>query len=324
MQQFLKNFSRLAVVTFLCCLMATQNSSGQTDQGFVYSVPDSLVTPLASDTVIQQKANSKFVAPAKAEEQKAVQTDSLINFPINTSITYLKLSHFQTNEGREAFVESTQAERKLQQVLEQSNRLRAKYDQTDESGKATLAESILGLEKTSYELNKLIAQKKQLANTLEANYWESAGDSAIYQFAEILRTLSDSIAEASMQKQETAIEEQAIIIIETSDSLAMDSLKTSIEPPVNEIIYKIQIGAYRNTPPDWVQQLFKKLSVLRRIDQYTDEKGVTVYTVGELKTYKDALQMLKQIKLEGVNNAIIAAYRNGERVKINDARKTEN
>jgi hypothetical protein len=61
--------------------------------------------------------------------------------------------------------------------------------------------------------------------------------------------------------------------------------------------------------------------VIRRIDEYTDAKGVTVYTVGELKSYEDALQMQSQVRMEGVKDAVVAAYLNGKRIPVNEARK---
>lgn len=249
--------------------------------------------------------------------------DSIINFPVNAQITYLKTDQFKTNEAREAFLEARKMENELNSLLKKSNELRAQYDQANDAEKQELANSILTIEQETYRMNRDIAQKDQFANQQEVAWWQNADGATISEFRGLIQHLRDSIEESQKQQTiEMIVEEEApMIIIEATDSLALDTLQTPIAEPQDEILYKIQIGAYRNTPPDWVQRLFKKLSVLRRIDNYTDEKGVTVYTVGELKTYEDAQQMLKQIKLEGVNNAVIAAYKNNERIPVSEARK---
>jgi hypothetical protein len=68
---------------------------------------------------------------------------------------------------------------------------------------------------------------------------------------------------------------------------------------------------------------FKNIAMLRKVENYIDDKGVVVYTTGNLTTYDDALVMLNQIKQEGVKDAIIAAYQNGKRITLEQAKETE-
>lgn len=260
--------------------------------------------------------------PEVEEKEEESYKDSIISFPVNAQITYLKVSQFKSEQGKQDFLDARSLEQKLNKQLQTSKALRERYDAADELTKMQLADSILMLEQESYKLNQEIAQKDQSANLLEADYWDSAPRSEISQFRATAQHLRDSVEAARKQADLEAMQQANIIVVEANDSIAMDTLQTETEP-VDEIIYRIQIGAYRNTPPDWVQRLFKKLSVLRRIDQYTDDRGITVYTVGELKNYEDAQQMLKQIKLEGVTNATIAAYKNNERIPVTEARKLQ-
>ena len=262
-----------------------------------------------------------FEEPELIEEKQAY-ADSIISFPVNAQITYLKIRQFKSNEARQDFLDARTLEQELNKKLKTSKELRERYDASDDLVKLQLADSILQLEQDSYKLNREIAQKDQRANLLEADYWNSADINEITRFRAANQQLKDSIATAKREAQIEALQQAKLIVVEANDSIAMDTLQAETEP-VDEILYRIQIGAYRNTPPDWVQRLFKKLSVLRRIDQYTDDQGVTVYTVGELKSYEDAQQMLKQIKLEGVNDATIAAYKNNERIPVTEARKLQ-
>ncbi|PTN07976.1 tetratricopeptide repeat protein [Mangrovibacterium marinum] len=298
------------------------------------SAPDSILgTEATVDTIPPadslQQAKAGILIPEIAElptrEATPDYADSIINFPVNAQISYLKIDQFQTTEGRTAFLDACAMEARLDSLLQKSASLRSQYELADLQHKEQLAGAILTIEQESYRLNSAIAQQQQLANQAESNYWATADQAEILQFCSRHQQLKDSLAKAQQAPiVETITEEEApVIIVAASDSLALDSLQSPQAAPLDQILYKIQIGAYRNTPPEWVQRLFKKLSVLRRIDQYTDDQGVTVYTVGELKTYQDAQQMLKQIKLEGVNNATIAAYKNNERIPVSEARKLE-
>lgn len=142
---------------------------------------------------------------------------------------------------------------------------------------------------------------------------------SIRAFVEEIRTMEDSISQARELERRKVLEASKPIVL--PDSLVENLTPEEPVAASTGITYRIQIGAYSRTPPDWVQRLFKKLSVIRRIDQYTDDNGVTVYTVGELKSYQDALQMQSQVRTEGVSDAFIAAYKDGERIPLKQARQ---
>ncbi len=89
----------------------------------------------------------------------------------------------------------------------------------------------------------------------------------------------------------------------------------------NEIIYKIQIGAFKTELPPVSKALFKKLSVLRKIDNYTDEKGVTFYTIGEVDNFKDAVKLQDQIRKESVKDAFIIIFKDGKKLSFSEAKQ---
>ncbi|WP_163712957.1 tetratricopeptide repeat protein [Mangrovibacterium lignilyticum] len=282
--------------------------------------------PTANKTIEPEPSVS--VSPAISVSEPKPDTvlmdysDSIISFPVNAQITYLKIDQFKSDEARQSYLEARRLENKLHKELAKSKDLRERYENANELVKMQLADSILLLEQETYKLNQEIAVNDQNANIKESAYWDQASWAEVSQFQESIQLLRDSLAAEKQQAQLEAMQQAQIIIVEQNDSLAIDTLQAEVEP-VDEITYRIQVGAYKNSPPEWVQRLFKKLSVLRRIDQYTDDQGVTVYTVGELKSYDDAQQMLKQIKLEGVSNATIAAYKNNERIPVAEARKLQ-
>jgi hypothetical protein len=90
------------------------------------------------------------------------------------------------------------------------------------------------------------------------------------------------------------------------------------------ITYKIQLGAYSRGIPNSQKAVFNKISILRKVENYTDENGVVVYTTGNLTSYDDAVLMQKQVRQEGIKDPIIAAYLNGKRITLEKAKEIDN
>ncbi len=245
--------------------------------------------------------------------------DSLIQFQVNSNIKYVKIDQFKRVSALQAFIRAWKAEQELKGMVDETNRLRSEYNDAFATEKESIADAILVLERETYAKNQEINQNYIDARRSEMNYWEQADPESMRALVEKVRTMEDSIRQAKESERRERLEAQKPVVI--PDSLVKNLVPEGPVVARTGITYKIQIGAYSRTPPDWVQQLFKKLSVIRRIDQYTDENGVTVYTVGELNSYQDALQMQSQVRTEGVNDAFVAAYKDGERIPLKEARQ---
>ena len=73
--------------------------------------------------------------------------------------------------------------------------------------------------------------------------------------------------------------------------------------------------------PSYKKRLFDKLSLIRKIEKYTDDKGVVVYTTGNLTNYEDAEKMKNQVKQEGIKDARIVPYLKGKRITLEQAKE---
>ena len=281
--------------------------------------------PKPEPEVIQEVQDA--IQPVIVEEAKPLEIptglkDSIIHFQVTTDIHYLKIGHFKNDSSIQSFVDGWVIEQKLKSILKQTNQLRDEYATVPESEKAALAEKILQLEKETYNLNIELNKQYQKARHNEISYWNNAASDEVSNFRRNIRILEDSIANAS--KVQYIENENVAIVLELPEEDLLDETEPVQQSELTGVVYKIQIGAYRNKPPQWVQNLFKKLSVIRKIDKYTDDKGITVYTVGELSSYNDAKQMRDQVRQEGVHDASIAAYKEGARISIKEARQITN
>jgi len=79
------------------------------------------------------------------------------------------------------------------------------------------------------------------------------------------------------------------------------------------IIYKVQIGAFRN------KDLTKYFNNNKNFSGDVDSDGAKKYTLGEFVEYWEADNFKKYLREMGVKDAWIVAYKDGNRVPIKDA-----
>ncbi|MDF2456878.1 MAG: hypothetical protein K0R51_2871 [Cytophagaceae bacterium] len=79
------------------------------------------------------------------------------------------------------------------------------------------------------------------------------------------------------------------------------------------IIYKVQIGAFRN------KDLTKYFNNNKNFSGDVDADGAKKYTLGEFVEYWEADNFKKYLREMGVKDAWIVAYKDGNRVPIKDA-----
>ncbi|HCE56391.1 MAG TPA: hypothetical protein DER09_01010 [Prolixibacteraceae bacterium] len=276
----------------------------------------------ASDSIVTE--NIEPVAEtAEKQPVPAIQkpTGPVINFNINSEITYLYESHFKTSEGANYFKEGNEKQAEMEKIMIRTEILREHYAKSkSKAEKDSLGQLIVGLENDTYQLKTLVKQLLVQAKTTENSYWQNAPVEEKEKFLSELDALAKEIT-----KENTAGKETPVTGILLSPLLVEDA---PIEKPVKEvksagINYKIQIGAYSKGIPNPMKPVFKKISMLRKVENYIDDKGVVVYTTGNLNNYDDAVLMLNQVKQEGVKDAIIAAYQNGKRITLEQAKETE-
>ena len=85
----------------------------------------------------------------------------------------------------------------------------------------------------------------------------------------------------------------------------------------NGIVYKVQIGAFKSEVPVVIANKF--LTIAKKgITNYKDESGLTIYTVGEFKTYDEASLVKSDVVKSGILDAFIVAYKEGTKISLNE------
>lgn len=268
--------------------------------------------------------NLRFLAdtlqPALTVPEK-VQNE-VINFQVNSEISYFNLSHFVKAESKQLFYKARMKEKEVLRLSQQTDSLRNSYANSADDQKEKITGQILSAEKQTLALNDEIPALYEKAREIENQYWQTASGDEKNKFQEKIRLFQDSIQQATILRNQHADAGQSLP--DTITFYRADQKVVASEVPATAVVYKIQVAAFKTKLPETTAKAIKKLEMLRKVENYKDEKGITVYTTGSLKTYQEAVTLQSQVKLEGIKNATIAAYNNGKRITPEEARKLNN
>lgn len=260
--------------------------------------------------------------PIKEEITQITEPVKITDLVIGSNISYHYTDDFQTEMGKNFFLKSDSSQMKLESVLQKINSLREKYKTEEvEQKKQIIAQDILALENETFHLEKEKTDLLYQAAMAENEYWQSKTEEEIATFNENQKKKMQIVNQikTSQNARDTAKEE---IIIPDFLVLNEDEKPNfSDNPGEEELIYKIQIGAFSRGLPRYIERLYKKLSYIRKIENYTDENGVVVYTTGNLTNLEDAIRMQNQVRQEGVEDAFVVPYFNGKRITLQQAKK---
>ena len=98
-----------------------------------------------------------------------------------------------------------------------------------------------------------------------------------------------------------------------------NDIKTStISYDKKTILFKVQIGSYKNQLPIEVLSQFMQLE---DVNQVEIENGLTRYTAGKFKTYEEALAFKNKVVEKGVGGAFVIALHNKVLIPVSKARE---
>ncbi|MCF6334030.1 MAG: SPOR domain-containing protein [Draconibacterium sp.] len=277
------------------------------------------------DTANINEIPINITSPASAEiiVEKERPTGEPIAFYINNEITYLNTSQFKTKEGKELFRKGDSKQKELDFTLKKVDRLRKDYaNAKTREEKKSIGEIILLLENETYTFKNDATQFLFQAKNIESEYWRNASQEETEKFIQELNQISTQIEIEKEMDKETNIDSIPFIdpniLLGNNESILSPEKSTS-----DNLIYKIQIGAFSKNLPSYIKRLFKKLSLIRKIENYTDENGVVVYTTGNLTNYEDAVKMQNRVRQEGVKDAYIVPYFKRKRITLTQAKDLE-
>ena len=105
------------------------------------------------------------------------------------------------------------------------------------------------------------------------------------------------------------------------DVNAVVSVKNTSEVISSGLIFKVQIGAYKNNVPFNLIESYLAISD-KGITQQMDERGLHIfYAGGSFKDFNTALNLRTEIVGKGVTDAFVVALKDGKSIPLTDEMK---
>lgn len=281
----------------------------------------------APDTLKPTATTPVEAEPEKPVSEKPAVQLQFIEFQVNPQVTYLVTDFFQVPEAKAAFEQGRRKQLRLDSLLVSAESNRNDYARTaNPAERQALAEKILAQEQESLLLKAEVDQLYFQARDKENAWWETADYSALEKF----NHLTDSLKQLQRQQAAPPAEKPAapaVAVPQVTPAEYFDQPAGPTPQPADAdagaVTYKIQIGSYSRGVPAYMKNLFDKLSKIRPIETYVDEKGVTVYTTGNVKKMEDAVVLQKQVRQEGIKDAFVVAFKDGKRISLQEAKNIE-
>ena len=156
------------------------------------------------------------------------------------------------------------------------------------------------------DYKKLLEEKDALSN--QVTELESKNSA--------LRSETDSKnAEIAKLKKELEDYNSGMVpgVVNNKDGGDTTSGLTTKRGPSKGVVYKVQIGSFKN------KDLTKYFDNNPNFSGDVDSDGTKKYTLGVFKDYWEADKFKKALREMGVKGAWIVAYKNGQRVNVKDA-----
>ncbi|MBN2521560.1 MAG: hypothetical protein JXB17_13695, partial [Bacteroidales bacterium] len=98
-------------------------------------------------------------------------------------------------------------------------------------------------------------------------------------------------------------------------------VKDTIETKDDEIVIKIQIGAFKGQMPEDIFENFKNLAPGKIFEQYVNENGIRIYTIGNFYNFEEAQNLKKYIQEKGNDGIFLIALKNGKKIPVSEAKE---
>jgi tetratricopeptide (TPR) repeat protein len=258
--------------------------------------------------------------PPKIDEKFFPIPDALkkswFNFQVNEILAYHSIDDFKSEAGKILFTKAWMCTGKNDSLILLTDSLRKVHEGIARvETRLGLVQQIVDCEQKSYQLMREREKFLDQSRVKESAFWDKEGKKAALDYNSAIQERENKLNE-SKKKVEKPIGKIADAEI-PKDTIRSETTKSPDSVPQQapkqiqneEQIFKVQLGSFKNglLPPAF-KKSYAKISKLRRIDKFTDEKKNVVYTVGSFVQFADASKMKDQLVAEGMKGAVVAPF----------------
>ncbi len=299
----------------------------------IREIGTTVVAPVAtsviaeSDTSGQALVQKQTPPPVNAGSRTEVTRGRLsgpefITFRINERVTYLIEDMFQEETALQEYKNGKQKSVWLDSLVADLEMLRERYHMTlDPTGRDSLGQKILRMESDVYSLKQEAANHFRRAVEIENNWWKEA-DYTVYRiYMQVRDSLLQIRSEITKPDPPAEVSDTLTNLPEINgDAIQVPANSgVSVEVPMQheeEITYKVQLGICGDHVTPQRKKILDKISKIRPVESYTNDQGNTICTTGNLTSYGDAMVLQNQVRLEGIRDAFVIAWKNGKRIPL--------
>jgi len=144
----------------------------------------------------------------------------------------------------------------------------------------------------------------------------NTGEKFIYPTEQPIRFSNSDLISTNIQVNEVQKNE---VVSTENNTKENTSNSTKLNSNVEDIIYKIQIGAFKNEAGKEAKNKFSRISDLKIDKQQIN--NLFVYSAGSFNNLNEAKPALDIIKQKGIDDAFISVYKNGKKLYGEEAAK---
>ena len=123
--------------------------------------------------------------------------------------------------------------------------------------------------------------------------------------------------------QPTTNNQQNPIVEAGSNFADLNALRVVDNQVDTGIVFKVQIGAFRNEVPNDIAIQFLSISD-KGIKHMVQEDGMNIYVVGFERSYNTANDLKNYVQSRGLKDAFIVAFKNGKKTDVEEAKRVQN
>ena len=191
------------------------------------------------------------------------------------------------------------------------------------AGDEMMNQSLVGIDLETYEKagtykrNAVLSQEKGMLFYLDIIDGKSVETSIAEVQKESEEVFPPSTAVQNEVEDADTLVDKEIKPVGLPKDIVANALKPA-EEPKSILIYKIQIGVFRNQPD---HEMLDKLSEISS-DKIPDS-GLMKYYSGNYTTYVDAVSHVSEVRNIGFDGAFVVAFKDGKQIAVSKARELE-
>jgi tetratricopeptide (TPR) repeat protein len=257
--------------------------------------------------------------PPKIDENIFPVPDALkkasFNFQVNELLAYHSIEDFKGEASKVLFTRAWICTGKNDSIISLTDSLRKVHDNINRvDTRLGIVQQIVDCEQKSYQFLRDREKFLEQSRVKESAYWDKEGKKAAIAYNSSIQERENRLTEERKIAEKQAETPPPVVI--SMDTVKAEPVIIAVVPdqssqahPSENLVYKVQVGSFKNNVMSAsFKQTYAKISKIRKIDKYTDERKYTVYTVGNFTHAPDASRMKEQLIREGMKNAVVVTY----------------